>query len=527
MGPSDQFVDIYLDKGQVACVTHNGSPIENIEKIFCSMFRWAHWSPWFSAGIAPPRASEDQPYDSMEGLVLRAAKEEDDSCRGHREPEPPKATSAPQESRVEQIESALGYIARFAEIDGWMICDPSGLVASSDGLGSRKERFAACLVHLATTIRNLSAPLELGEFIYASVTLGGRNLAILPLRDHLLGFRLTAGAEPLPTAERVASLLDLLPKTPSVEGSGPSEEPPGPAHEGPISSDGRLDSILSPLCEGTGIDGLLVADGRGRERASNLGIPKEAAGRLAALLGRRLRELRTVWRQIGDLSVVFAQEKKLLLKSLDGHGCLTILGHAGTNSVLLSMPAEVAREELIELFSGEPGALGAKRIEVDVLQAREAARKLAMSFPDIERGVRRFDAFLGSSHDRAAWMHALGHELGLLLIEKRRLSSTTLENAENASGSLEKAIQKVIWPLLSTYSIGQGSAGRRRIQLSSSAFCDAHEEADSPRGDFVRGLMEGLLEQMNLVGFEVTETRCQAMGHEACVFEVSTLDGKG
>lgn len=524
MGPNEQFVDIYLETGQVSQVALNGRPVKSAEKTFCNMFRWAHWSPWFSAGISPPVALASRRCESMEGLVLRAAKEEDDSCRYHDSEPPHETAKSSAETKLEQIESALGYIARFSEIDGWMLCDPAGAMVADDGLGSRKERFAACLVHLASTIQKVSEPLQLGDFVYASVTLGGRNLAVLPLRDYLLGFRLTAGAEPLPTAQRVATLLDMLPGATSSDEAGHSERWPHSLGNDTLPTDSRLAAILAPLHESSLVEGLLVTDGRGRDRASTLGVSKEVIGRLASSLCRSLRELRTVWRQIGDLSFVFAHEKKLLLKNLDGHGCLAILGRAGTNSVLLGMPAEVAREELIAMFSGEPGSPQAPKIELDPLQVREAARKLAMAFPDIEQGVRRFEAFLDTSHDRAAWMRGLGHELGQILIETKRLSSTSLEKAKRASGSLDDAIHDVIWPLLSTYSIGLGSAGKRRIQLISSAFCSAHEEAESPRGDFVRGLIEGLLEQMDLTQVEVVETRCQAMGHEACTFEISPDD---
>lgn len=74
MGPYEQHVDLYFETGRVFQVAYNGRPARHAEEILAAMLRWAHWSPWFSAGLQPPLSLVDRRYRSMRGLLQRAAK---------------------------------------------------------------------------------------------------------------------------------------------------------------------------------------------------------------------------------------------------------------------------------------------------------------------------------------------------------------------------------------------------------------------------------------------------------------------
>ena len=74
MGPYEQAVDFFLEQGWVYQVAKNGRPAKRAESVLAAMLRWAHWSPWFSAGLLPPLSLVDRRYQSMVGLLQRAAK---------------------------------------------------------------------------------------------------------------------------------------------------------------------------------------------------------------------------------------------------------------------------------------------------------------------------------------------------------------------------------------------------------------------------------------------------------------------
>lgn len=169
----------------------------------------------------------------------------------------------------------------------------------------------------------------------------------------------------------------------------------------------------------------------------------------------------------------------------------------------VSAPARKTQDIAKELKDIK-GVVSVKR----TLNLDDAMSRLSKTYPDIIGCLNEIGQTIDSDIHSAAF-RVLGAKLGQKFVDLKPLGK---------SASCEKVLTKSITPMLAEFSICQTQGNRIIIDIC--PFCRG-KQSEKGVCFFALGMIEGAIGSYSgLQTHSVVESRCVAMGHEACEFTV-------